>query len=247
MEQVRARVEERVRREAAAAAEPEREPERAPEPESLRGGAEPERESTLAALPPSESFDFHGHSIYWSSRGGVGQILYGIRRLLRPLLKFVFNIDPMVDALATQARRNAQQAAFDDAVARRLIALEEEHEQSRRAVQELLAETRQLSDETRQLSTETRQLSAETTRLSAETTRLSAEMNEHRKLVASVVQRLDDLEQAAADEPSALPHDGGPESAPADEGPETPAGGEFAAPAAPSPAPPDVEPPPTDR
>ena len=254
MEQVRARVEERVRREAAAAAEREREPERAPEPESLRGGAEPERESTLAALPPSESFDFHGHSIYWSSRGGVGQILYGIRRLLRPLLKFVFNIDPMVDALATQARRNAQQAAFDDAVARRVSALEEEHEQSRRAVQELLAETRQLSEETRQLSTETRQLSAEatrlsaeTTRLSAETTRLSAEMNKHRKLVGSVVQRLDDLEQAAADEPSALPHDGRPESAPADEGPETPAGGELAAPAAPSPAPPDVEPPPTDR
>ena len=233
MEQVRARVEERVRREAAAAAEPEREPERTPEPESVRGGGEPERESTLAAPPPSESFDFHGHSIYWSSRGGVGQILYGIRRLLRPLLKFVFNIDPMVDALAKQARRNAQQAAFDDAVARRLSALEEEHEQRRRTVQELLAETRQLGAETR--------------RLSADTTRLSAEMNEHRKLVESVVQRLDDLEQAAADQPSALPHAGGPESAPVDEGPQTPARGEFAAPAGPSPAPPDVEPPPTDR
>ena len=240
MEQVRARVEERVRREAAAAAEREREPAPAPGPESRPGAAEPERGSELAALPPSESFDFHGHSIYWSSRGGVGRILFGIRRLLRPLLKFVFNIDPMVDALATQARRNAQQAAFDDEVARRLSALEERDARGRQAVRDLLAETRRLRAETRQLSAETRQLSADTTRL-------SAEMNEHRKLVESAVQRLDALEQAPEHEPAALPHDGGPEGAPADGRTETPAGAQLAAPAAPSPAPPDVEPPPTDR
>ena len=230
MEQVRARVEERRRRETAAAEKAEREPVPAPEPGSGRGAA-PERESALAALPPSESFDFHGHSIYWSSRGGVGQTLYGIRRLLRPLLKFVFNIDPMVDALSTQARRNAQQAAFDDEVARRLSAFEERDAQERRAVQDLLAETRQLGVETRQLSAETR--------------RLSAEMKDHRKLVESVARRLDALEQARANDPTALAHEGGPESPPAEGGPEKPASDELPAPALP--APPDVEPPPPDR
>ena len=84
------------------------------------------------ALPPSEWFDFHGHSIYRSSRGGVGRVLYGSRRLLRPLLKFVFNIDPMVDALSTQARLNAQQTAFDREVARRLAAHEKQDALSRR-------------------------------------------------------------------------------------------------------------------
>lgn len=239
MEQVRARVEER-RREAASAAKPEPEPAPTAEPDDGRGAARPARESTLAALPPSESFDFHGHSIYWSSRGGVGQILYGIRRLLRPLLKFVFNVDPMVDALSTQARRNAQQETFDDDVARRLSALEEQHAEGRQAVEDLLAETRRLSAETRQLSAETR-------RLNAETRQLSTDMKEHRKLVESVARRLDALEQAPANVPIALPHEGGPESPRADGGPETPAGGQLPAPAAPLSSPPDVEPPPPDR
>ena len=230
MEQVRARVEER-RREAASAAKPEPEPAPTAEPDDGRGAARPARESTLAALPPSESFDFHGYSIYWSSRGGVGQALYGIRRLLRPLLKFVFNIDPMVDALSTQARRNAQQEAFDDDMARRLSALEEQHAEGRQAVEDLLAETRQLR--------------AETSQLSAETRRLSAEMKDHRKLVEAFAGRVDALEQAPANESTASPHDSGPESPPADGGPEAPAGGELPAPALSSP--PDVEPPAPDR
>ncbi len=226
MEQVRARVEKRRRRDGAAAEKTAREPVPASERESARGAAAPEREGTLPALPPSESFDFHGYSVYWSSRGGVGQTLYGIRRLLRPLLKFVFNIDPMVDALSTQARRNAQQAAFDDEVARRLSALEEQDARGRRAVQDLLAETRQLG---------------------VETSRLSAEMKDHRKLVESVARRLDALEQARANGPTALPHDRGPARAPAARAPETPAGGELPDPATVVPSPPDVEPPPPDR
>ena len=230
MEQVRARVEKR--REAASAAKPEPDPAPTAEPDDGRGAAAPTRESTLPTLPPSESFDFHGYSIYWSSRGGVGQALYGIRRLLRPLLKFVFNIDPMVDALSTQARRNAQQEAFDDDVARRLSALEEQYAEERKAVEDLLAETRQFRAEARQLSTEAR--------------RLSAEMKDHRKLVESVARRLDALEQARANEPTDLPHEGGPESPPADGAPGTPAGGELPAPT-PRPSPPDVEPQPPDR
>lgn len=198
MEQIRARVDERSRREAAAAAEPEREPSTAvaperdrgavepernrgaSEPERDRGAAEPERDRAVVARPPSESFDFHGNSIYWSSRGGgVGQLLYASRRLLAPLVKFVFNIDPMVDALATQARRNAQQAAFDDDVARRLTAREEQDALNRRAVENLTAEME----------------------------RLAADLKRHGTLVASAVERLDALERARAGELAAKPQD----------------------------------------
>ena len=176
MAQVRARVEARIRREAAAAREPEPAP--SPAPERGRGAAQPERESASVALPPSASFSFHGNSIYWSSRGGgVGKLLHASRRLLAPLVKFVFNIDPMVDALAIQARRNAQQAAFDDDVARRLAAREEQDALNRRAVESLTAQME----------------------------RLAADMNGHRTLVAAVVERLDALERARAGEHAARP------------------------------------------
>ena len=175
MEQIRARVEQRSRREAV-----EAEREAAPDAGSERDRrvAEPERENALAALPPSESFAFHGNSIYWSSRGrGVGQLLHASRRLLAPLLKFVFNIDPVVDALAIQARRNVQQAAFDDDVARRLAAREEQDALSRRAIESLTAEIE----------------------------RLAADLKRHRTLVASAVERLATLERARAGEHAAKP------------------------------------------
>ncbi len=183
MEGVRARVEERSRREAAAAAaaaeaaEAEHEPSTVA-PERDRGAAEPRRESAGVALPPSESFAFHGNSIYWSSRGGgMGKLLHASRRLLAPLVKFVFNVDPMVHALATQARRNAQQAAFDDDVARRLAAREEQDAANRRAVEALTVQME----------------------------RLAADIESHGTLAASVVARLDALERARAGEPAAKP------------------------------------------
>lgn len=178
MDQIRARVEERGRREAAEAVEPEREAAPDAEPERDRRVAEPERESAVVALPPSATFAFHGHSIYWSSRGGgVGKLLHASRRLLAPLLKFVFNIDPMVDALAIQARRNVQQAAFDDDVARRLAAREEQDALNRRAVENLTAEMG----------------------------RLAADLRRQRTLVAAAVERIDTLERARAGEHAAKP------------------------------------------
>ena len=163
MEQIRARVAARSRRGASAGREPEPAP-----------AAEPHR----AVAPPSASFTFHGNSIYWSSRGrGVGKLLHASRRLFAPLVKVLFNIRPMVDALATQARRNAQQAAFDDDVARRLAAREEQDALTRRAVE----------------------------RLTAEMERLAADMKNHRTLVASVVERLDALDRARTGGPAARP------------------------------------------
>ncbi len=189
MEQIRARVEERSRREAAEATAPEREPSPAAAPERDRAAAEPERDSAVVARPPSESFDFHGNSIYWSSRGGgVGQLLHASRRLLAPLVKFVFNVDPMVDALSTQARRNAEQAAFDDDVARRLAAREQQDALNRRAVENLTAEME----------------------------RLAADLKRHGTLLASAVERLDALERARAGELAAKLGDRQPDE-PADD------------------------------
>ena len=194
MEQVRARVAERSRREASA--EPEPEPAQAAEPKPERGAARPQRKGAVVALPPSASFDFHGHSIYWSSRGGgIGRLLNASRRLLAPFVKFVFNIDPMVDALATQARRNVQQAAFDDDVARRLAAREEQDALNRRAVEGLTAAV----------------------------DRLAADLKGHRTLVASAVERLDALERARTGEHAAKPQgDGQADERPDDDLPASP-------------------------
>ena len=172
MAQIRARVAERVRRDAASAAAP-----------ATETPAERRRGRAGAVLPPSESFAFDGNSIYRSSRGGVGLMLYGARRLLRPLVKFVFNVDPMVHALVTQARLNAQQAAFDDEMARRLAAGEERDARNRRAVRDLAGDVR----------------------------RLSAEMKDHRTLAESLAGRLDAIERArTGDDPAPPPAAGSP-------------------------------------
>ena len=178
MEQIRARIEARSRREAAPA-------------------AEPGRESAMVALPPSESFAFDGNSIYWSSRGrGVGRVLYGARKLLAPLVKFGFNIDPMVAALTAQAKRNVQQAAFDDDVARRLAAREEQDALDQRAVRSLTASLE----------------------------RLAADMKSQGTLLESVVERLDALDRARNGDHEPRPHGDRPADEQGDDdGPSSPA------------------------
>ncbi len=174
MDEVRARVAERARlAEQARAAEQANAAARARGARAPADGA-PAADRSVgrapAVLPPSETFAFDGDSIYRSSRGAVGRVLYGVRRLLRPLVKFVFNVDPMVHALVTQARLNAQQAAFDQDTARRLAAGEERDARNRQAVQDLTAGM----------------------------DRLAADLKSHRALVASVVERLDALDRDPA-------------------------------------------------
>lgn len=152
---------------------------------ALDGRPQPARAS--AAPSPTESFDFHHDTIYRSSRSGLGGLVYGIRKLLGPLLKFFFNVQPVVHALAAQSRINKQQSEFDDRVARlfdtsssRLAAREEIDKLNQRIMQDLVAEM----------------------------TRLAEEMKNHRMLVESVAARLDFFErqaQARAKESSAEP------------------------------------------
>ena len=138
--------------------------------------ARPRPERAEAAPPPSESFEFDQDTVYRSSRGAIGRLLYGVRRLLGPLLKFFFNIQPVAHALAVQSRINRQQAAFDDRVARlfdassaRLEAREEIDKLNHQVMLDLVAEM----------------------------TRLSVEMKNHRMLVESVSARLEFFERQA--------------------------------------------------
>ena len=141
---------------------------------ALAGRPRPEQEAP--APRPSESFEFDQDTIYRSSRGAIGRILYGVRKLLSPLLKFFFNVQPVAHALAAQSRINRQQAAFDDRVARlfdassaRLEAREEIDKLNHQVMLDLVAEM----------------------------TRLSVEMKNHRMLVESVSARLDFFERQA--------------------------------------------------
>ncbi len=138
--------------------------------------ARPRPERAEPAQRPTESFEFDQDTIYRSSRGAIGRVLYGVRRLLSPLVKFFFNIQPVAHALAAQSRINRQQAAFDDRVARlfdtssaRLEAREEIDKLNHQVMLDLVAEM----------------------------TRLSVEMKNHRALVESVSARLDFFERQA--------------------------------------------------
>lgn len=138
--------------------------------------ARPQPERAEPAPRPTESFEFDQDTIYRSSRGAIGRVLYGIRRLLSPLVKFFFNIQPVAHALAAQSRINRQQAEFDDRVARlfdkssaRLEAREEIDKLNHQVMLDLVAEM----------------------------TRLSVEMKNHRALVESVSARLDFFERQA--------------------------------------------------
>lgn len=141
---------------------------------ALAARSRPERAEP--APRPTESFEFDQDTIYRSSRGAIGRVLYGVRRLLSPLVKFFFNIQPVAHALAAQSRINRQQAAFDDRVARlfdtssaRLEAREEIDKLNHQVMLDLVAEM----------------------------TRLSVEMKNHRALVESVSARLDFFERQA--------------------------------------------------
>ena len=70
-----------------------------------------EKEEALRKTPqPPPSFEFDSDIIYRSSRGVPGRVLYAIRRLLNPLLKFFFNPASIVHALTVQQQINERQA-----------------------------------------------------------------------------------------------------------------------------------------
>lgn len=143
---------------------------------------------TLREPPPApESYAFDPDIIYRSSRGLAGQLLYGIRKLLSPVLKFFINVGPIVHALHVQREINERQneainwmvqtqAEFIDRVTKLF-----EMSSSRLAARE---EVDALNYEIMN-------------NLVVEMTRLSIEMKNHRMRVESVAGRLDFNERRA--------------------------------------------------
>ena len=82
-------------------------------------------ETSKPLTPPSLEYDWDPDIIYRSSRGILGRVLYGIRRLLNPVLKCFFNPTPIVHALHVQQEINASQARLFGQSGQKLAAREE--------------------------------------------------------------------------------------------------------------------------
>ena len=145
-------------------------------PELVEGSRRRRREHDAAPAPSApESFEFGPQSIY-ASRGFLGWLLYPVRRLLAPVLKLFFDVDPIVRALQVQREINAQHAQFVDRVAR-LLALSNSRLAAREEIDALNYEVMN--------------------NLVLEMTRLSIDMKNHRTRVESVAGRLDFNERRA--------------------------------------------------
>ena len=130
--------------------------------------------------PPSVNFEFDGDTIYRSSRGVLGRIIYGIRRLLRPVLKLFFNPTPIVHALHTQQRINHEIGRQVSAHFDWTMKLSEQMSTRLKARAELDALTYELLNN-----------------LVVEMTRLSIDVKNHKMQVESIAGRLDFDERRA--------------------------------------------------
>ena len=135
---------------------------------------------------PSGSYDVDPDVIYRSSRGIAGKLLYGLRRLLKPILKLFFNPDMIVHILAIQKSQI-------DWMVDTHVELSERFEKIAKARVELDALTYEVLNN-----------------LVVEMTRLSIDVKNHKMRVESVAARLDfderrarALEQVVAYRPNA--------------------------------------------
>ena len=138
---------------------------------------DPDETTTRLDLPPAPTlFDFDADTIYRSSRGLPGRLLYRVRRLLNPLLKFFFNPTPIVHALTVQREINSVMAPVHE----ELITRFEKVATKLTARAELDALTYEVLNN-----------------LVVEMTRLSIDVKNHKMRVESIASRLDFDERRA--------------------------------------------------
>ena len=122
-----------------------------------------------AALEAIRVPAFEPDDVYRSSRRGIGRVLHGIRRLLRPILKLFINPGPMLESVrALSARADSTARAF---------VLNEARNRRRAELDVLMYEV--------------------LNNLVVEMTRLAIDMKNHRMRVESVAARLDFDERRA--------------------------------------------------
>ena len=132
-----------------------------------------EKRAALQESPEAPpSFEFDPDVIYRSSRGFSGQVLYRIRKMLNPLLKFFFNPVPIVHALTLQQQINERQAKVIEVI-NQMVRTQAEFIEIAALNYEVM------------------------NNLVVEMTRLSIEMKNHRMRVESVAGRLDFDERRA--------------------------------------------------
>ena len=132
-----------------------------------------EKKAALKESPEAPpSFEFDPDVIYRSSRGFGGQLLYRIRKMLNPLLKFFFNPVPIVHALTVQQQINERQAKVIEVI-NQMVRTQAEFIEIAALNYEVM------------------------NNLVVEMTRLSIEMKNHRMRVESVAGRLDFDERRA--------------------------------------------------
>lgn len=125
--------------------------------------------ATQAALEAVDAPTFEPDSVYRSSRGGIGRVLYAIRRMLRPILKLFINPGPMLDSVRAVSRHINTTS--------RALALNEERNRRRAELDVLMYEVMN--------------------NLVVEMTRLAIDMKNHKMRVESVAARLDFDERRA--------------------------------------------------
>ena len=132
-------------------------------------GASPDSESLEAAEPfaPVAVPPFEPDDVYRSSRGGIGGILRGIRRLLRPVLKLFINPGPMLEAV----RALSVHADSTGRTLSRALAVNQERNRARAELDVLTYEV--------------------LNNLVVEMTRLAIDLKNHKMRVESVAARLD--------------------------------------------------------
>ena len=124
---------------------------------------------TQAALEAVNVPAFEPDAVYRSSRGGIGRVLYAIRRMLRPIVKLFINPDPMLEYVrAVSSHINTTSRA---------LALTEERNRRRAELDVLMYEVMN--------------------NLVVEMTRLAIDMKNHKMRVESVAARLDFDERRA--------------------------------------------------
>ena len=132
-------------------------------------GAAPEADSLTAAEPfePVAVPPFEPDDVYRSSRGGIGGILRGIRRLLRPVLKLFINPGPALEAV----RALSVHADSTGRTLSRALAVNQERNRARAELDVLTYEV--------------------LNNLVVEMTRLAIDLKNHKMRVESVAARLD--------------------------------------------------------
>ncbi len=134
-----------------------------------------DRDPEGGSLAP-EAFEFNEDTVYVSSRGTMGKLIYLIRKLLNPILRLFFNPDPIILAMMRQAEINS----------RLLDLLDRVNAEFERTGKKFAAR-----EEIDALNYEV------VNNLVAEMTRLAVDMKNHRMLVESVAGRLDFDERRA--------------------------------------------------